>query len=257
MSGAGARVQIVVAVIGLIGALGVALLGNWDKVFPQRSQFQPEVSPPHAPIQSTSTPIDLVDAKTDIQIARSHEEAADPIVQSSSSVEGAPVMPLKGARARPLPPPEPVYPVAAELLPSVKDFESLLGFTGTHGQSDVEELFGEPDRVEDGDILRYLYFLNSKLMVIISKSRREIYAIEIDGVDTVAKLRDQGVEDPRLHYVGIDRRILVQHLGEPDRPSSTIFYYGFTTQEHRGNVEFTCYKHSDFKCSVLYVRWFQ
>jgi hypothetical protein len=35
------RVTIVVAVIGLIGALGGALIGNWDKIFPSSSNIDP------------------------------------------------------------------------------------------------------------------------------------------------------------------------------------------------------------------------
>lgn len=45
-----ARLQIVIAVIGLLGVLGAALIGNWDKIFPPGSQAVVSPSPsPGAP----------------------------------------------------------------------------------------------------------------------------------------------------------------------------------------------------------------
>ena len=45
MSQTSNRITIFIAILGLIGTLGAALLANWDKVFPQTSgRNQPEMS---------------------------------------------------------------------------------------------------------------------------------------------------------------------------------------------------------------------
>ena len=54
------QTQIIIAVIGLLGAVGVAVISNWDKLFPTEiSQPQPTSQPPVttiSPPQSTLTP---------------------------------------------------------------------------------------------------------------------------------------------------------------------------------------------------------
>ncbi len=53
----GNQTQIIVALIGLVGVVTTALLGNWDKVFPSVSQPQPSPtsSPLPSPVSSPAT----------------------------------------------------------------------------------------------------------------------------------------------------------------------------------------------------------
>jgi hypothetical protein len=49
------RTQVMIAVIGLVSALGVALIANYDKVFPSKPPVQPAVQTPAAGTPASST----------------------------------------------------------------------------------------------------------------------------------------------------------------------------------------------------------
>lgn len=50
------RTQIIVAIIGVIGVLGAALIGNWDKIFPVKPQITKEADKTPAPEDGTGSP---------------------------------------------------------------------------------------------------------------------------------------------------------------------------------------------------------
>ncbi|NJK39091.1 MAG: hypothetical protein HC825_00430 [Oscillatoriales cyanobacterium RM1_1_9] len=118
--GKGVRTEVIIALIGLFSALGVAAVQNWDKIFSSSPASSESTAPPTPPANS---PLDNA-SSADAPLANSPSENPAPDPSSPSTPITSP----------PTPGPTPVEPVTPEPSPPEPGFnESSVGQWSSEG----------------------------------------------------------------------------------------------------------------------------
>ena len=89
-----ARLQIVLAIIGLLGVVGAAVIGNYDKIFP------PPPPPPIIPLNPPTPPIPPIPKEMQVGVNAPNTNTVGGSIPIRVEVLSAPGNPISGAQVR-------------------------------------------------------------------------------------------------------------------------------------------------------------
>jgi len=106
----------------------------------------------------------------------------------------------------------------------IRDFSSYLGLSYSSTRDDIISKFGEPDREINVTYIegRELYYFGEDVMIAQEKSNRTvILELSLNRNDTLSRLRQKGIVDPKIEYIGMNIADIKALLGEPNYNSKS------------------------------------
>ncbi len=139
-------------------------------------------------------------------------------------------------------------------------FETLLGFNRNSTKSDIIKVFGDPTNDDEGkhkydfntmyykDVISFSYYKKTEVLMQTS-----IEAFYSDPHTTIDYLRNKGIKDEKVNYLGVHKDNILKDFGPPSSSHADNYTYDLGNFD----VNFICYDTDNFICTAIQVQYYE